>query len=387
VCSWLSDWTVDVAEGRTDDDGWMYSSAFVCDAHVGSWAPMQSAPHCVRRRRWLRLRHPAVSGHETPRPLPSDRVRQLAQVLLDARQGEHTRLVELFAQVNTHQRKTLQRAELAALFSLLGYDERESGEAILELDCDGGIDCATFCEWWGTTAHTRSKKPPGLSPGRSKAGTSATAGAAGSATEVAAPVEYEVVAEAPITRGQALGSDPYPGLAGEPLQPGERVVATQRVMVGWVLRVRFDMQRPSGIVLGGWVSVCCEQGVTRLSRCRRPPAGADLPAAPPPPAPMPRSPELELPCGLIRLGTKTAGRLALHRSGDARLVFTPRDGSGQGGREWPVATVRELHRRRHMMQWTALELMLQDRTTVLVSLKRLLDESPWLQSTSECQQC
>jgi hypothetical protein len=39
------------------------------------------------------------------------------------------------------------------------------------------------------------------------------------------------------------------------------------------------------------------------------------------------------------------------------------------------------------MQWTALELMLQDRTTVLVSLKRLLDESPWLQSTSECQQC
>ena len=69
-------------------------------------------------------------------------------------------------------------------------------------------------------------------------------------------------------------------------------------------------------------------------------------------------------CELITVDSVVLGKLAVLRKGEA--VFTSKE-EGKADRVWSVDSIVEVHRRRYMMQWHGLELMLADCTTVLLN--------------------
>jgi hypothetical protein len=68
-------------------------------------------------------------------------------------------------------------------------------------------------------------------------------------------------------------------------------------------------------------------------------------------------------CELVTASTVATGNFAVKRSGE--VVFATKD--GKLDRSWAVDSIVEAHRRRYMMQWHGLELMLSDSTTVLLN--------------------
>jgi hypothetical protein len=76
--AWQEEWKVDIIEGVTDEEGWMYSSGW-----NNLWGPHKSFGKIVRRRRWFRIFKNSNDRHTVSRTRTMDKRKMLESTSTD----------------------------------------------------------------------------------------------------------------------------------------------------------------------------------------------------------------------------------------------------------------------------------------------------------------
>eukprot|EP01043_Picozoa_sp_COSAG02_P066230 COSAG02_NODE_10237_length_1989_cov_2.734921_2_plen_513_part_01 len=151
---WLSDWHTDVVDGHTDSEGFSYAPTF--STPLDTWDAEPNACHFVRRRCWVRLRHPTVQNALSPPKLRADRAQDIARVLLDRNESQLKRLRSWFDELDDTGVGSLDRDAIESLLIKVGktLGGQDLDKAVSEMDRTntGRVDYVDFCDWWQSTA-------------------------------------------------------------------------------------------------------------------------------------------------------------------------------------------------------------------------------------------